>query len=107
MTRTRHNAPEPAAMSPPRFSIDQLWGLPRRPDPAWEEAKRRLWAMSPDERRTTMYARRLSLRLCLHCAQPCAPRSPAARRRMVVYRHRHPEHADDRDGAAAAADDRP
>ena len=53
---------------PDRFSIDQLWGIDTRPDPAWEEAKRRLWAMSTNERRAAMYARRLSLRLCLHWA---------------------------------------
>src|SRR4051812_47176280 len=61
-------------MPDPRpFSIDRLWGITTRPDPAWEEAKRRLWAMSPDERRAAMYARRLSLRQCLHWASH-APR---------------------------------
>jgi hypothetical protein len=63
-----------SAMPDPRpFSIGQLWGIDTRPDPAWEEAKRRLWAMSADERRAAMYEGRLSLRLCLHWASR-APR---------------------------------
>jgi hypothetical protein len=49
-------------------AIDRLFGIDIRPEPAWAEAKRRLWAMSPDERRAAMCARRLSLRLCLHWA---------------------------------------
>jgi hypothetical protein len=37
-------------------------------DPAWEEQKARLWAMTPDERARAMRAGKLSLRLCLHWA---------------------------------------
>jgi hypothetical protein len=37
-------------------------------DPAWEEHKARLWAMTRDERVRAMRAGRLSLRLCLHWA---------------------------------------
>lgn len=37
-------------------------------DPAWEEQKARLWAMTPDERVRAMRAGKLSLRLCLHWA---------------------------------------
>ena len=55
-------------MTEPHFSIDQLSGIDLRPDPAWEEAKRRLWAMTADERRAHMYAKKLSLRLCFHWA---------------------------------------
>jgi len=53
---------------PSHVSLDQLFGIDTRPDPAWEEAKRRLWATSADERRAAMYAGTLSLRLCLHWA---------------------------------------
>lgn len=38
------------------------------PDPAWEDAKRRLWAMTTDQRIHAMRAGELSLRLCLHWA---------------------------------------
>jgi hypothetical protein len=37
-------------------------------DPAWEEQKARLWAMTRDERVRAMRAGKLSLRLCLHWA---------------------------------------
>jgi hypothetical protein len=50
------------------FAIDLLFAIDTRPDPAWEEATRRLWTMSTDQRRAAMYARRLSLRPCLHWA---------------------------------------
>ena len=39
-----------------------------RPDPEWQEAKRRLWAMTPDRRVQAMRRGELSLRLCLHWA---------------------------------------
>jgi hypothetical protein len=42
-------------------------------DPAWEEQKARLWAMTRDERVRAMRAGKLSLRLCLHWASR-APR---------------------------------
>ena len=37
-------------------------------DPAWEDQKRRLWAMSAQDRVDAMRAGKLSLRLCLHWA---------------------------------------
>ena len=58
---------------PEPFSVHQLFGIDTRPDPAWEETKRRLWAMTADERRAAMYAGKLSLRLALHWANH-APR---------------------------------
>ena len=54
------------------FSIDGLWSIDLRPDPAWEQAKDRLWAMTPQERVQAMRAGRLSLRQCLHWAA-CRP----------------------------------
>ena len=48
------------------FDLDSLWGIDLRPDPAWEEQKARLWAMTRDERVRAMRAGRLSMRLCLH-----------------------------------------
>ena len=50
------------------FDISQLFGIDTGPDPALEEAKRRLWAMSPDERRAAMYAGQLPMQLCFHWA---------------------------------------
>jgi hypothetical protein len=41
-------------------------------DPAWEEQKARLWAMTRDERVRAMNAGKLSMRLCLHWAS-CRP----------------------------------
>ena len=46
----------------------EAWKTWTRVDPEWEEAKRRLWAMTRDERVRAMRAGRLSLRLCLHWA---------------------------------------
>ena len=46
----------------------EAWKTWTRTDPAWEEDKRRLWAMTRDERVRAMRAGELSLRLCLHWA---------------------------------------
>jgi hypothetical protein len=46
----------------------QAFGAWLRQDPEFEEAKRRLWAMTPEKRVQAMRAGRLSLRLCLHWA---------------------------------------
>jgi hypothetical protein len=46
----------------------EAWKTWVRTDPEWEEAKRRLWAMTRDERVQAMRAGRLSMRLCLHWA---------------------------------------
>ena len=51
----------------------EAFGTWLRRDPEFEEAKRRLWAMTPDERVQAMRSGRLSLRLCLHWANH-APR---------------------------------
>lgn len=47
-----------------------------RRDPAWEEQKARLWAMTPDERVRAMRAGKLSLRLCLHWASRASHEVP-------------------------------
>jgi hypothetical protein len=60
----------------PPFDLDQLWGIDLRPDPAWEEAKQRLWAMTADERRAAMYAKKLSLELCFHWVYHAAHEAP-------------------------------
>jgi hypothetical protein len=46
----------------------EAFGTWLRMDPEFEEAKRRLWAMTPEKRVQAMRAGRLSLRLCLHWA---------------------------------------
>jgi hypothetical protein len=46
----------------------EAFGTWLRQDPEFEEAKRRLWALTPGERVEVMRAGRLSLRLCLHWA---------------------------------------
>lgn len=45
-------------------------------DAAWEESKRRLWAMSVDERVAAMRAGALSLRQCLHWASQAPQQVP-------------------------------
>ena len=52
----------------PTMSVADMFGIRVEKDPEFEEAKRRLWAMTPDERVQAMRAGRLSLRLCLHWA---------------------------------------
>jgi hypothetical protein len=93
-------------MPDPRpFAIDQLWSIDTRPDPAWEEAKRRLWAMTPDERRAAMYARRLSLRLCLHWANHTPHEVPLLDGEWWFIAIDTPEHADAPHPTAAAANE--
>src|SRR3954449_11002318 len=87
---------------PRPFVIDQLWSIDTRPDPAWEEAKRRLWAMTADERRAAMYARRLSLRLCLHWAHHAAHEIPLLDGEWWFIAIDTPEH-DDTPNATTAA----
>jgi hypothetical protein len=88
--------------NPRPFLLDSLWSIDTRPDPAWEEAKRRLWAMTPDERRAAMYARRLPLRLCLHWASHAAHEVPRLDGEWWFIAIDTPEHADDPDPATAA-----
>jgi hypothetical protein len=95
-------------MPDPRpFSIDQLRGIHTCPDPAWEEAKRRLWAMSADERRAAMYAGRLSLRLCLHWASRAPREVPLLDGEWWFIAIATPEIADTASTPAAAASDEP
>jgi hypothetical protein len=50
------------------MSALEAFGTWLRKDPEFEQAKERLWAITPDERVQAMRAGRLSLRLCLHWA---------------------------------------
>jgi hypothetical protein len=50
------------------MSAFEAFGTWLRKDPVFEQAKARLWAMTPDERVQAMRAGRLSLALCLHWA---------------------------------------
>lgn len=50
------------------MSAFEAFGTWLRTDPVFEQAKARLWAMTPDERVQAMRAGRLSLALCLHWA---------------------------------------
>jgi hypothetical protein len=52
---------------PPMSAFD-TFGTWLRQDPEFEEAKRRLRAMTPEKRVQAMRAGQLSLRLCLHWA---------------------------------------
>lgn len=63
-------------------------------DPAWEEAKRRLWAMTRDERVRAMRAGALSLRLCLHWASHAAEEVPLLEGEWEFIAIRTPEVAD-------------
>jgi hypothetical protein len=84
--------------------FDRLFGIDLRPDPAWEEAKRRLWAMTADERRAAMYAGELSLRLCLHWANHAPREVPLAADGEWLFIAVHtPEFADECDAPAGAA----
>ena len=46
----------------------EAWKTWDRTDRQWEEVKRRLWAITREERVQAMRAGRMSLRLCLHWA---------------------------------------
>jgi hypothetical protein len=50
------------------MSAFEAFGTWLHKDPAFEQAKARLWAMTPQERVQAMRAGRLSLALCLHWA---------------------------------------
>src|SRR3954469_17348151 len=97
----------PAMPDPGSFSIDQLWGIDTRPDPAWEEAKRRLGAMSADERRAVMYAGKLSLRLCLHWASRAPREVPLLDGEWWFIAIDTPEIADPASAPATTASDEP
>jgi hypothetical protein len=77
-----------------RNIIDELIGITLRRDPAWEEAKQRLWVMSADERRAAMFAGTLSLRLCLHWASRAPHEVPQLDGEWWFIAARTPEIAD-------------
>ncbi len=91
---------------PDRSFIDQLSGISLRRDPAWEEAKQRLWAMTADERRAAMFAGRLSLRLCLHWANHAPREVPLLNGEWWFIAVDTPEVADADELAAARPEDR-
>jgi hypothetical protein len=87
----------------PHFDIDKVWGIDLRPDPAWEEAKERLWAMRPDERVAAVHAGRLSLRLCFHWAARAPHEVPLINGEWAFIAVTTPEVADAGDTPDAAA----
>ena len=91
---------------PDRSFIDQLSGISLRRDPAWEEAKQRLWAMTADERRAAMFAGRLSLRLCFHWANHAPREVPLLNGEWWFIAIATPEVADVDELAAAHSEDR-
>ena len=58
------------------MSAFEAFGTWLRKDPEFEEAKRRLWAMTPEKRVQAMRAGQLSMRLCLHWASRCPDEVP-------------------------------
>ena len=76
------------------FNIDSLWSVDLRPDPAWEEAKRRLWAMTADERQAAMHAGTLSLRLCFQWANHAPDEVPLLNGEFWFIAIKTPEVAD-------------
>lgn len=93
-------------MPEPVSSSDQLFGLNPRRDPAWEEAKRQLWAMTANERRAAMYAGRLTLRLCLHWASRTPREVPLLDGEWAFIANATPEVAERRELTAAPRDAR-
>ena len=85
-----------------RHFIDSLAAVTPRRDPAWEEAKRRLWAMTPDERRAAMYAGTLNLRLCLHWANHAPDEVPELNGEFWFIAIRTPDVADAEPASTAA-----
>ena len=73
----------------------QPFGIDVRRDPAFEEAKRRLWAMTADERRAAMYGGRLSMRLCCHWANHAPREVPLLGGEWWFIAIKLPEHADE------------
>lgn len=88
----------------PDFDPMPAWTYTR--DPAWEEQKARLWAMTRDERVHAMRAGRFSLRLCLHWANHAPREVPLLNGEWEFIAANTPEIADaastvpaDQDGA--------
>jgi hypothetical protein len=77
-----------------RHFFEGLAAVTPRRDPAWEEAKLRLWAMTPDERRAAMYAGTLNLRLCLHWANHARHEVPELNGELWFIAIHTPEVAD-------------
>lgn len=69
-------------------------------DPAWDEAKRRLWALTPDERVVAMRTGRLSLKLCAHWASVAAHEVPLLDGEWEFIARHTPEVADAREAAS-------
>ena len=92
---------------PDRSFIDELFGVTLRPDPAWEEAKQRLWAMTADERREEMFAGRLSFRLCFHWANHAPHEVPLLNGEWWFIAVETPEVADAHEQSAAARPEDP
>jgi hypothetical protein len=90
-------------MANSHFSIDDLFAITMRRDPAWDEAKRRLWAMTADERRAAMLGGRLSRRLCLHWANHAPHEVPVLNSEWWFIAIHSPEAADATDIAAGSA----
>jgi hypothetical protein len=84
----------------------EAFGTWLRQDPEFEEAKRRLWAMTPAKRVQAMRAGQLSLRLCLHWASRAPQEVPLLDGEWWFIAVDTPELADAPDPLAAAADGR-
>lgn len=65
-----------------------------RRDPAWEEAKARLWAMTRDERIAAMHAGALSCRQCLHWANHAPDEVPLINGEFAFIAETTPEVAE-------------
>lgn len=70
-----------------------------QPDPACAEAKRRLWALTPDERVVAMRTGRLSLKLCAHWASVAPHEVPTLDGEWEFIARHTPEVADAREAA--------
>lgn len=90
-------------MPEPVSFIVQLFGNNPRRDPAREEATRRLWAMTADERRAAMYAGTLPLRHSLEWASRAPQEVPQLNGEFWFIAIHTPEAADCGELAAAPA----
>jgi hypothetical protein len=90
----RFSSTDPAPhMSHPEHRDDLTPAFLRR-DPAWEEQKRRLWAMTPAERVEASRSGQLSLRLSLHWASRAPHEVPRLHGEFEFIAIRTPEVAD-------------
>src|SRR4051794_30638872 len=77
-----------------QLSPIDTWATWLAGDPAWEERKRRFWALTPDQRVRAMRAGQLSLRLCLHWANHAPHEVPVLNGEWEFIAVRTPEIAD-------------